>query len=132
MCLEGADHASYQKAELHLAHMGRLCFWNALQIVDFYHSLEPAGKVLATRLGRKEHPEYQTRPGQWAKRLLHDQVAQLIVQPRQECVGQPNAQAAETELTYFVNNVPRMQYGTFRRQGLFIGSDVIEGGGVKP
>lgn len=34
----------------------------------------------------------------------------------------------EKELGYFVRNVARMQYGTFRRQGLFIGSGVIEAG----
>jgi hypothetical protein len=41
---------------------------------------------------------------------------------------QPNAQAVEDELTYFVNNVARRQYGTFRNQGLFIGSGVIAAG----
>ncbi len=34
----------------------------------------------------------------------------------------------EKELGYFVNNVARMQYGSFRRQGFFIGSGVIEAG----
>jgi hypothetical protein len=34
----------------------------------------------------------------------------------------------EKELGYFVNNVSRMQYGTFRAQGYFIGSGVIEAG----
>ena len=34
----------------------------------------------------------------------------------------------EKELHYFVNNVKRMQYGTFRAQGFFIGSGVIEAG----
>jgi hypothetical protein len=111
-----------------LAHMGRLCFSNALQIVDFYHALEHAGKVLAALLGSKEHPEYKTRLGQWAKGLLDDQVTQLIAQARQECQGKPNAQAVAAELTYFVNNTARMQYGTFRRQGFFIGSGVIEAG----
>jgi hypothetical protein len=111
-----------------LAHRGRLCFSNALQIVDFYHALEHAGRVLSTLLGSKEHPEYKTRLGQWAKRLLDDQVAQLIAQARQECLGKTNAQAVEAELTYFLNNTARMQYGTFRRQGFFIGSGVIEAG----
>src|SRR5271163_4888957 len=66
--------------------------------------------------------------GRWARRLLNDKVGQLIAQARQECAGQPNAQAVENELTYFVNNITRMQYGTFRRQGFFIGSGVIEAG----
>ncbi|MDR3561749.1 MAG: hypothetical protein P4N59_09985 [Negativicutes bacterium] len=111
-----------------LAHMGRLCFSNALQIVDFYHALEHAGQVLVALLGSKEHPEYQTRLGQWAKKLLDDKVEQLIAQARKESLGRSQAQAVEDELTYFVNNVARMQYGTFRRQGFFIGSGVIEAG----
>ena len=111
-----------------LAHMGRLCFANAIQIVDFYHALEHAGRVLVALLGRKDHPDYKRRLGSWARRLLKDQVAKLIAQARQECAGQANAQAVEKELGYFVNNVARMQYGTFRRRGFFIGSGVIEAG----
>jgi len=84
--------------------------------------------VLVALLGSKEHPEYKTRPGRWARRLRNDKVEQLIAQARQECLGKPNAQAVEDELTYFLNNVARMQYGTFRRQGFFIGSGVIEAG----
>jgi hypothetical protein len=34
----------------------------------------------------------------------------------------------ETELGYSVGNVARMQYGTFRKRGFFIGSGVIEAG----
>ena len=51
-------------------------------------------------------------------RLLNDKVEQLIAQTRQECAGKAQAEAVEKELGYFVNNVERMQYGTFRRQGL--------------
>jgi hypothetical protein len=35
---------------------------------------------------------------------------------------------ASPKLAYFVNNIQRMQYGTFRAQGFFIGSGVIEAG----
>ena len=42
-----------------LANMGRLCFPGATQIVDFYHALEHAGKVLVALLGSKEHPDYK-------------------------------------------------------------------------
>src|SRR5512137_629634 len=111
-----------------LANMGRLCFPGAIQIVDFYHALEHAGRVLVALLGSKEHPEYKARLGRWAKRLLHDKVQQLIAQTRQECAGKPQAQAVEKELHYFINNIERMRYGTFRRQGFFIGSGVIEAG----
>ncbi len=111
-----------------LAKMGRLCFSNAIQIVDFYHALEHAGEVLAALLGSKDHPDYKRRLSSWARRLLKDQVAKLIAEARQECTGKANAQAVEEELGYFVNNVARMQYGTFRRRGFFIGSGVIEAG----
>jgi hypothetical protein len=111
-----------------LANMGRLCFPKAIQIVDFYHALEHAGKVLAALLGSKEHPDYKKRLGLWAKRLLRDGVEKLIAQARQEGAGTGRAEAVEKELGYFVNNIARMQYGTFRQQGFFIGSGVIEAG----
>ena len=111
-----------------LANMGRLCFSTAIQIVDFYHALEHAGKVLEALLGSKEHPDYKARLRCWARRLLKDDVEKLIAQARQECAAKSRAEAVEKELGYFVNNVARMQYGTFRRQGFFIGSGVIEAG----
>jgi hypothetical protein len=111
-----------------LAKMGRLCFPNAIQIVDFYHALEHAGKVLVALLGSKEHPDYKRRLRGWASRLLKDQVEKLIAQTRKECAGKSPAEAVEKELGYFVNNVARMQYGTFRHRGFFIGSGVIEAG----
>jgi hypothetical protein len=49
-----------------LAHMGRLCFPGVLQIVDYYHALEHAGKVWVALLGSKEHPDYQGRLSRWA------------------------------------------------------------------
>ena len=111
-----------------LAHMGRLCFSTAIQIVVFYHAMEHAGHVLMARLGSKDHPDYRARLGRWAKRLLKDQVEKLIAETRQECAGTSQAVAVEKALGYFVNNVERMQYGTFRRQGFFIGSGVVEAG----
>ena len=111
-----------------LARIGRLCFPTALQIVDCYHALEHVGQVLAALLGSKEHPDYPKRLGRWARRLLNDQVKSLIAQTRRECAGTARAPAVEKELGYFLNNLARMQYGTFRRQGWFIGSGVIEAG----
>ena len=111
-----------------LANMGRACFPTAIQIVDFYHALEHAGKVLEALLGSKEHPDYETRLSRWAKQLLKDKVEQLITQTRRECLGKAQGAVVEEELGYFINNVSRMQYGTFRRKGFFIGSGVVEAG----
>jgi hypothetical protein len=111
-----------------LANMGQLCFPGSTQIVDFYHALEHGGKVLQALLGSKEHPDYKRRLTHWAKRLLKNKVQQLITQTRAECAGQAQAAAVEKELGYFVKNSDRMQYGTFRAKGFFIGSGVIEAG----
>jgi len=110
-----------------LENMGKLNFKDCLQIVDFYHALEHAGLVLAALIG-KDHADYKKRLGRWAKRLLKDKVQALIDQTRQECAGKPQAPAVEEALHYFVHNVDRMQYGTFRAAGYFIGSGVIEAG----
>ena len=85
------------------------------------------GLVLVALLG-KDHPDYQRRLRRWAKRLLKDKVQNLIEETRQECAGQPQAPAVEEALHYFVSNVSRMQYGTFRAAGYFIGSGVVEAG----
>lgn len=111
-----------------LENMGRLNFPDALQIVDFYHAAEHASKVVEALLGSKDHPEYQARRSRWVRRLLGNGVENLIKETRQECTGKPQAQAVEDQLDYFVNNLERMKYRTFRRQGLFIGSGVIEAG----
>jgi hypothetical protein len=111
-----------------LANMGLISFKDAIQIVDFYHAMEHAGEVLVAVLGSKEHLDYQRRRGEWAKRLLKDGVQGLIAATRKECAGTSRAEAVEKELGYFVRNVLRMQYGSFRRQGYFIGSGVIEAG----
>jgi hypothetical protein len=110
-----------------LENMGRLNFKDSVQIVDFYHAVEHAGEVLEALLG-KQHPDYKTRQRRWAKRLLKDQVEALIQETRRACAGQAQETAVEKALGYFVHNVERMQYGTFRRAGYFIGSGVVEAG----
>lgn len=110
-----------------LENMGRQNFKDATQIVDFYHAMEHAGQVLAALLG-KDHPEHKKRLGQWAKKLLKDKVQLLIDEVRRESAGRPCAEAVDKALNYFVSNVSRMQYGTFRKAGYFIGSGVVEAG----
>lgn len=110
-----------------LENMGRHCFKDCLQIVDFFHALEHASLVLDALIG-KTHPDYKKRLRRWAQRLLKDKVQALIQETRKECLGQPQAAAVEQALGYFVRNVHRMQYGTFRAAGYFIGSGVVEAG----
>jgi hypothetical protein len=111
-----------------LENMGHSNFKDAIQIVDFYHGADHAGDVVAALLGSKEHPEYKARRSRWVRRLLGNGVNNLIEETRQECAGKPQAQQVYEQLGYFVHNSQRMQYRTFRRQGLFIGSGVVEAG----
>lgn len=110
-----------------LEKMGRLCFKDCLQIVDFFHAMEHAGLVLEALIS-KTHPDYKKRLRRWAERLLNDKVQALIKETRKECIGKAQAAAVEQALGYFVRNVKRMQYGTFRAAGYFIGSGVVEAG----
>jgi hypothetical protein len=110
-----------------LENLGKLNFKDAVQIVDFYHALEHAGDVLDALIG-KDHPDHQARQTRWARQLLRDKVEALIQETRVECAGKPQAPKVEEELGYFVHNVNRMQYGTFRAKGYFIGSGVVEAG----
>lgn len=111
-----------------LEHMGRSCFAGCVQIVDFYHAMEHAGEVVQLLLGSKEHPNYKQQLGRWAKGLLNDKVQRLIHQARKEAAQLGRLEAVEEKLGYFVRNVARMRYGTFRKAGYFIGSGVVEAG----
>jgi hypothetical protein len=110
-----------------LEKMGKQCFKDCVQIVDFYHAMDHADTVLAALLG-KDHPDYKAQLRRWAKCLLKDKVEALIKETRQAAVGTTASAAVEEALGYFVRNVQRMQYGTFRAKGYFIGSGVVEAG----
>jgi hypothetical protein len=110
-----------------LEHMGRDCFKGCESIVDFYHTMEHAALVLAALIG-KPHPDYMKRLRRWAKRMLKDKVHNLSEEVLLESVGLAQSATVEQELGYFIRNVERMQYGTFRAKGYFIGSGVVEAG----
>ena len=108
--------------------MGRDYFPGCIQIVDFFHAMEHGSLVLAALLGSKDHPDFKPRLRLWAKALLKNGVDKLVLHVRQECQGTSRVDAVEKELGYFINNSARMQYGSFRKAGFFIGSGVVEAG----
>jgi hypothetical protein len=110
-----------------LENMGKDCFKDSVQIVDFYHAMEHAGRVLDALLGQN-HPERKKQQRRWAKRLLKDKVSALVKETRHACASHPQVQVVLDELGYFERNLLRMQYGTFRAAGYFIGSGVVEAG----
>ena len=107
--------------------MGRLCFPGATQIVDFYHALEHAGKVVVALLGSKEHPEYKPRRRRWAKRLLNDKVEQLIAgSPGMRRQSPSPGRGRGTGLLRQQRRPDAIWH--FPAEGFFIGSGVIEAG----
>jgi hypothetical protein len=110
-----------------LANQGRINFPDCLQIVDFYHAMEHL-KELWEALRGKDHPDFKKQYGRWTKLLLKNGVEQIIAQARKWSAGLSCQEAVEKALHYFESNVERMQYGSFRKEGYFIGSGVIEAG----
>jgi len=57
-----------------------------------------------------------------------DGVETIIQQAKTWSLGKSCAEATAKALFYFQHNVRRMQYGTYRKAGYFIGSGVVEAG----
>jgi hypothetical protein len=113
---------------LALEKMGRDYFPQATQILDSFHALEHLEDLIEALLTKSDARRFARRRHHWCKLLQADGVERIIRQARKESVGTSREEAVEAQLGYFVHNVKRMQYGTFRKQGLFIGSGVIEAG----
>jgi hypothetical protein len=111
-----------------LEKMGRDYFPKATQILDNFHAMEHLEKLIEALLTKTDARRFARRRYHWRKLLLADGVERIIRQARKEAAGTLQEDAVEAQLGYFVHNVERMRYGTFRKLGLFIGSGVIEAG----
>ena len=99
-------------------------FAQALRIVDHYHACEHLAafvrEVARRPLDGPDHQRcYQALDEGRIEDLLED-LAKML--PR---VG-PRRKKGLREMAYFRRNAEAMRYGQFRRQGLFIGSGVVE------
>jgi hypothetical protein len=104
------------------------CFPGAIQIIDIYHAREHYWNVGKTLLG-----DNKEKLNQWAekqcKELDNGEVEKVIeaitrLSPSME----HEKEVCEKEISYFEKNKDRMRYDDFRKQGLFIGSGVLEAG----
>ncbi len=103
-------------------------FPGAIQIVDLYHAREHVAE-----LGKLLYGPGSAAAKDWTAARCEDldagQVERLVaalgrLRPRRE-----EAQAAVRKAQgYFETNAARMRYAQFRRQGLFVGSGVVEAG----
>jgi hypothetical protein len=104
------------------------CFPYAIQIVDLYHASEYYWKVARAVLGN--NPKKMKH---WAekrrKELCAGDVNGVIQAIRK--LSPPTEHEKEIcrqTIGYFQKNKKRMKYDEFRRQGLFVGSGVVEAG----
>jgi hypothetical protein len=98
-------------------------------IVDLYHALERLHNLCLGLYAGQSSLAAQMEKA-WTDMLKNDQVSEVIAAARcrlQELGPQPD-DALEKQIDYFKNQQSRMLYKTYREQGLFYGSGVIEAG----
>jgi hypothetical protein len=110
----------WNQADLH--------FPDATQIVDLYHAREHLWS-LAAKLYPNDSP-IQNRWVMIEKNKLDDgKIEELVVALRSLETSHPGlAEDIRVAANYFEGNKERMRYPKFRKQGLFVGSGVIEAG----
>lgn len=103
-------------------------FYGATQIVDLYHAREHYWNVARVVFGNDG-----AGMAQWARsrrdELDAGKVENVIAAITALSSSTEKAkEACEREIGYFEKNKNRMRYDEFRRQGLFVGSGVLEAG----
>lgn len=112
--------------------LARVNFPLAILILDFFHMMEYLHAICQGLYG-KDSSWAQRMKDQWRQMLEEDQVDQVIaaMNRRLEDVPQISAEQLDSltkQIAYLENNRERMRYGTYRQEGLFYGSGVVEAG----
>lgn len=103
-------------------------FPEAVQIVDLYHALEHL-----SGLGKMFYGPTRSIVSRWIEtqsvELKEGDIEKVIASMRRLRPQKKSIQEEiEKTLGYFETNKERMRYAEFRKQGLFVGSGVIEAG----
>lgn len=103
-------------------------FYGAMQIVDLYHARQHYWNVAKTFPGNDKE-----KIKQWTdkrrKELDEGKVEEVMKAIMQMSPSSGyDKEVCEREIGYFDKNKERMRYDDFRRQGLFVGSGVLEAG----
>jgi hypothetical protein len=98
-------------------------------IVDLYHALERLHK-LCQGLSADQSSWAVITEKQWEEMLKNDQVGEVIAQAqrRLQDLGPQSDDSLAKQIAYFENQQSRMLYKTYREQGLFYGSGIVEAG----
>jgi len=109
--------------------LARVNFPSALFILDLYHALERLNDLCAGLYGQ-DSPWAERMAQTWTAMLKNDQVDGVIAAMRRRLkdMGSTPPGTLEKQIAYFEHHRKKMLYKTYRSQGLFYGSGVIEGG----
>lgn len=111
-----------------IRHITEEHFSSAIQIVDIYHArehLSDLGKIIYARDPITMRRWTDSRIEQLDMGEIEDLVSSLR---RLRPAADSAREQLRIEIGYFEGNADRMRYEQFRRQGLFVGSGVIEAG----
>lgn len=112
--------------------MARTHFPSAILILDFYHMMEYLHDLSQLLYGKDT--TWATRiKQQWKDKMETDEVQGVIdaAKKRDEQLEKLSEEASrniQEKIGYLDNHKQKMMYGTFREQGLFYGSGVVEAG----
>lgn len=109
--------------------LARVNFPSAICILDFYHVLERL-HALCKGLYEYNNPWAARMEEQWKEMLKENQVAEVIAAARRRLkkLRPQGEDSLEKQIAFFENHQSRMFYKTYREQGFFYGSGVIEAG----
>ena len=108
--------------------LARQNFPQATAILDFYHACEHLHQ-LTSWLYPTNPQQAKSQARHWIRALKANGINRVIAQATRGLPQHGIRRAeAQKEIRYLQSNASRMRYKTFRSQGLFIGSGVVEAG----
>lgn len=103
-------------------------FHGAIQIIDLYHAREHYWNISKMIFGA-DKVQLKSWAADRRKELDQGKVESVIESIEQlSPTTQEDKETLEREIGYFDRNKERMRYRDFRKQGLFVGSGVVEAG----
>ncbi len=129
-CMRGVERAKkvvvLTDGARYNASITRMHFPEATHIIDLYHAREhlyALSRLLLPETGRRVEEK------RWLQVLDDGQIEDLVdmIKPYLPSRGARRREALK-EINYFMDHAEKMRYAAFKKQGLFVGSGVVEAG----
>jgi hypothetical protein len=100
---------------------------DATQILDWYHASQYLYKIAeeAFDVASEDYLQWIEKTKAW---LWEGQISLLITECERFADQAATSKVAHAAVTFYTNNINRMDYARFRKEGYFIGSGTIESG----